>query len=197
MKPRRHLSALAVAGVLLVPPAGARGAHAHEVPVPGRLQAELFVKILSYDRRLPESAGKDVVLGVLVQRHFRASLEAADELMAGVAALGEPSASEPRLHAVLVEIDDGAAIGGRLDELGVEVLYVTPLRAVAVAEIVAAARSRGVRTLTGVPDYVRQGLAIGLAVRGDRPEILVNLAAARGEGAVLSSQLLGMARVLR
>lgn len=197
MTAHRHLATVALAGALLLSPAGARRALAQEVPVPGRLQAELFVKILSYDRRLPESAGKDVVLGVLVQRRYRASLEAADELVAGLAALAEPSASEPRLRPVLVEIDDGAGLGPRLDELGVEVLYVTPLRAVAIAEIVAAAQSRGVRTLTGVPAYVREGLAIGLAVRGERPEILVNLASARAEGAELSSQLLGLARVIR
>lgn len=197
MKAPRHLSALSVAVALLASAAGVRGAVAQEVPVPGRLQAELFVKILSYDRRLPESAGKDVVLGVLVQRRYRASLEAADDLVAGIAALEMPSASEPRLRPILVELDDGAGLGARLDELGVEVLYVTPLRALAIQEITAAARARGVRTLTGVPAYVREGLAIGLGVRGERPEILINLIAARAEGAELSSRLLGVARVIR
>lgn len=197
MPARRLFTTLTVVGVLLLSPAGVHGAATREVPVPGRLQAELFVKILSYDRRLPERAGKDVVLGVLVQRRYRASLEAADELVAGIAELGEPSASEPRLHPVLVELDTGADLGELLDELGVEVLYVTPLRAVGIQEVVAAAQRRGVRTLTGVPGYVREGIAIGLAVRGERPEILVNLPSARAEGAELSSQLLGMARVIR
>lgn len=196
MRARGRVAAWLIAGFVLSSGVGAGPAVAPEVPVPGDLQARLFVKILSYDRLLPERAGKEVVLGILVQREYRASLEAADELVAGIALLPPPSASEPRLVPLLIEIEDGG-VGERLDELGVEALYVTPLRALAVADVVAAARRRGVRTLTGVPSYVREGVAIGIGVRGDRPEILINLTAARAEGAELSSRLLGLARVIR
>lgn len=162
--------------------------------MPPQLQAELFVRILSFDRSLQASAGRDVVVGVAVQRGYRASLEMATAFVAAVEALGEPSASEPRLHAVLVEMD-GGELGPKLDRLGVEVLYLSPLRAVSIEEVAAAARSRGIRTLTGVPTYVRLGISIGLSVRESQPEILVNLPAARAEGADLSSQLLGLAKV--
>jgi len=167
-----------------------------EVQVPPDLQAALFVKVLSFDRNLRAHAGKDVVLGVLVQRGNRASLDTATELMRAVERLGEPSATEPRLRAVLVEATRGD-IGAQLEALHVEALYVSPLRALTIADIAAAARSRGIRTLTGVPSYVREGLAVGLAVRDDRPEILVNLTAARAEGTDFSSQLLNLARVIQ
>jgi hypothetical protein len=51
-------------------------------------------------------------------------------------------------------------------------------------------------TLTGVAEYVRAGIAVGIGVRDDRPEILVNLAAARAAGADFSAQLLLLARVI-
>jgi hypothetical protein len=170
-------------------------AAGQEPQVPAELQARLFVKILSYDRTLAAPAPRDVVLGVLVQRRHRASLDAAEAMTAAIRALPPPTAPEPRLRAVLVDAElDGLA--GQLESLHVDALYVTPLRAVSAGEVLGVTRPRGVRTLTGVPDYVRQGLAVGLAVRDDRPEIVINLTAARAEGADLSSQLLKVARVI-
>jgi hypothetical protein len=195
MRARRHLGRRLVASALLIALGLGRPAAGEEVLVPPELQAALLVKVLSFDRNLRALAGKDLVLGILVQRGNRASRDAAEEVMAAVAGLGEPSAREPRLHAILVEVGSGQ-LGASLDALHVEVLYVTPLRALSIAEVTAATRARSVRTVTGVPTYVREGVSVGLAVRDDRPEILVNLAAARAEGSDFSSQFLNLARVI-
>jgi hypothetical protein len=175
---------------------GARPAIGQEVPVPAELQARLFAKVLSFDRNLPARAGADVVVGVLVQRQYRASLDEANEIVAAVEALRPAPASQIRLHAVLVEADQGE-LDARLDALGVEVLYVTPLRALGIDTVLRVTRPRAIRTLTGVPSYVGAGIAVGIGVKDDRPEILVNLAAARLEGADYSSQLLNLARLVR
>ena len=79
---------------------------------------------------------------------------------------------------------------------GIRVLYVAPLRAVAIGEVVAISRARKITTLTGVPEFVEKGIALGIALRAERPLILVHLAAARAEGADFNSQLLKLARVL-
>ena len=55
---------------------------------------------------------------------------------------------------------------------------------------------RRFRTITGVPEYVDQGLAVGIGIRRDRPLIIVNLEQARAEGAAFSSQLLALARIV-
>jgi hypothetical protein len=67
---------------------------------------------------------------------------------------------------------------------------------VAIEEIVAISRAHRITTLTGVPGFVEKGIALGLALRAERPLILVHLVAARAEGADLDSQLLKLARVL-
>jgi hypothetical protein len=79
---------------------------------------------------------------------------------------------------------------------GIRVLYVAPLRAVAIEEIIAISRARKITTLTGVPEFVEKGIALGVALRAERPLILVHLASARAEGADFNSQLLKLARVL-
>jgi hypothetical protein len=185
-----------LAGALLLALGAGRLLAGEEVQVPADLQAALFVKILSFDRNLRAQAGKDIVLGVLLQRGNRVSLDIATDLMRAVEGLAEPSETEPRLRAVPIDVGRGD-LAEQLEALHVEALYVPPLRALAVADIAAAARRRGVRTLTGVAAYVREGLAVGLAVRDDRPEILVNLPEARAEGTDFSSQLLNLARVIR
>jgi YfiR/HmsC-like len=73
---------------------------------------------------------------------------------------------------------------------------VSPLRAFAVEDVVLLARSSQITTLTGVPRYVETGCAIGLDLKGDRPHILINLAASRAEGADLNAQLLKLARLV-
>jgi hypothetical protein len=47
-----------------------------------------------------------------------------------------------------------------------------------------------------VPRYVETGLAIGVDMKGERPEIVINLAASRAEGADLTAHLLKLARLV-
>ena len=51
-------------------------------------------------------------------------------------------------------------------------------------------------TLTGVPDYVRRGVAVGIGVEQDKPQILINLGAARAEGSDFDASLLRIAIVV-
>jgi hypothetical protein len=59
-----------------------------------------------------------------------------------------------------------------------------------------ALRLRRIRTVTAVNEYVIAGAAVGLDLRGDHAEIVVNLPAARAEGSDFSSQLLRLARIV-
>jgi hypothetical protein len=67
---------------------------------------------------------------------------------------------------------------------------------VAIEDIVAISRARKITTITGVPEFVKKGIALGLTLRAERPLVLVHLPAARAEGADFNSQLLKLARVL-
>jgi hypothetical protein len=97
---------------------------------------------------------------------------------------------------VPIDLDQTADLSAALKLHRVRVLYVSPLRAYSVGTIYAATRTERITTLTGVPQYVEDGLAIGLDMKRERPEIVVNLAASRAEGADLTAQLLKLARVV-
>jgi hypothetical protein len=171
---------------------GVAGASAQEVPLPADLQAKLILNVLSFDHNLAARAGDQVTIGILVQRHFRASRDAGEELRAALA--GMPS-TIPAVRVVVLDAES-AEVTDLLERHQVEVLYVTPLRALPVEEVAQAARALQVRTFTGVAEYVRRGIAAGLGLRNRRPEVLINLPAARAEGASYSSQLLELARLV-
>jgi hypothetical protein len=79
----------------------------------------------------------------------------------------------------------------------VDVLYVAPLRAVALAAIAATARQESIMTLSGVPAYVEDGVIVGITERGSRPSILVNLEAARAANVDFGADFLKVAQVVR
>jgi hypothetical protein len=166
------------------------------MPVPAPMQASLFAKILTFDRNLKERAGKELKIGVLYQKRVRSSLEAHEEFLRAMC--GDPGRriEALALSCVAIEWTSASEVEATVLRTGIRVLYVAPLRAVAIEEIVAISRGHKITTLTGVPEYVEKGIAIGLALRAERPLILVHLAAARVEGADLNSQLLKLARVL-
>jgi YfiR/HmsC-like len=167
-----------------------------EVLVPAELQARIFVNALTFDRNLPARAHGRLLLAVLIQRKVRPSIEAGEEFLGAVARLPADIFPGLSVRAVRVDFTSADDLAGSLDATAPSVAYVTPLRAMGVEELSALTRRRQIRTVTGVANYVAKGLTLGVRLRGERPEILVNLAAARAEGADFNSQLLKLARVI-
>jgi hypothetical protein len=180
------------AGLLLAAMSLARPARAQNMATPVDVQFSLFFRILTYDRNLEHRTAGGLVVGIVFQPHFRASVLAKDEALRQQV----PPGAGYTIRMVPLALDDSTDLGEAARHAGCTVLYVTPLRAVDVGLIAAAGRDRGMLTLTGVAEYVAVGIAVGIGLRGDRPEILVNLAAARQEGADFSAQLLRLARVM-
>jgi hypothetical protein len=156
--------------------------------VPVEMQLLLFTKIWKLDRNF-DSSGV-VTLVIVYQAGYRDSLLVKDDFVATVARLKLP------IHCVQLEAGSGELLRKGLSEIRDAVVYVTPLRSVDVAEIARISRTRGLRTMTGVPEYVEAGIAVGIGERKDRPLIIINLQGARAEGSNFSSKLLNLARIV-
>jgi hypothetical protein len=163
---------------------------AQEVPVPVRVQVPLLLRILSFDRNLARRRAGDLVVAVLYQSRNRSSLAIAEEV---TRLLGSLSGTE----AVGIDLDKVTDLRAALAQSGGQVLYVSPLRGVEISGIVRVSRGAGVTTVTGVPRYVEEGISIGLDLKAERPEIVVNLEGARAEGADFTAQLLKLARLVK
>ena len=199
-QPARHIrvacraclvAAIVAAPLALVPAPAAT----QEMPAPVETQVTLLTRILQFDRGFDARAGEEIVVVVLYQSRFRASLNAHDEVVRLLEAHGAIGGKPIRV--VSHEVCPGTPPGPALEALGATVAYVTPLRATGVASILSATRELRILTSTGVPEYVDDGISVVAAPRSERAEILINLDSSVAEGARFSSELLKLSRVIQ
>jgi hypothetical protein len=166
--------------------AGATASASMLVPVD--VQTDIFITIGKLDRNY--DAGKPATLGILYQEGYPESVEAKDDVVAATTKRNLP------IRCVAINAQSGKQLRKLLTETDATILYVAPLRGIDIAEISRITQQRGIRSVTGVPEYVELGLAVGVGLRNKRPLIIINLQAARAEGAAFSSQLLALARIV-
>ncbi len=169
-------------------------AAAQEVAVPPAVHVPLMFKLLTLDRHLSARVGEEIVLGVLYQSLFRTSVNTKDAFMKTLDELRAKNALGLKLRCVAIDLEV-ENLEDAIAQYGIEVLYVTPLRAVGLETVTEISRAAGVTTLTGVVEYVPQGVALGIGLKAQKPEILVNLIGAKAEGVDFSPRVLKLARV--
>ncbi len=177
--------------------AGGGPAHSQEMAAPAEIQIPLLFKILTFDRSLGTRApGNDIVIAVVFQTGYRASLVARNQIVDALEAMEDATISGHPVHWVAIEWKDGEQLRLALIQERTDVVYVTPLRGVELAPITGVARAGSMTTFTGVPLYVEHGVALSVGIVRDRPQIIINLPATRAEGSDFTSQLLRVSRVI-
>jgi hypothetical protein len=170
---------------------------AQDMGVPVDVQIPLLYKILTFDRKLGErAAGDDIVIAIIYQEAFRASVTARNQVTETARRIGESSILGHPVHWVSLDLGEVTDLAAAFARHRVDVIYVAPLRGVGLEQITSAARGARVTSFTGVPDFVDRGVAVGIGLHRDRAQILINLRAARAEGAEFGSPLLNLARVI-
>jgi hypothetical protein len=189
MTKTRTMVRRAGAAAILLMAFSAPSAWALEPTVPVDIQAGIIAKLWQLDRNFPKHV--PMTLGVLYQEKFRTSFIVAHDLCDAFARAKLP------VRCILIDISAQPTLADQLTRLGVDAIYIAPLRAIDVGMLVLVSRARRIRTVTAVDEYVMEGAAVGLALQGDHAQIVINLPAARAEGADFSSQLLKLARVIQ
>jgi hypothetical protein len=165
---------------------------------PPRHQALLLLRVLAYDRNLRTRAGASATVLVLYRsgdlgsESRRGALRTAfDEVARDVVVSGLPVTVEELAYRNPAELE------GRLEALHPAMVYVDRALEGSVLEITRVTRGRGVLSADGSRAMVEAGVALAIVARSGRAAVLVNLPAARQEGADLDSALLAVADVLR
>ncbi len=188
--PAGRLTAPLVLSALAVLLLSAAPVDAVDMEVPVGRQVPLLTRVLAFDRSL-EGSGPLVVALVYQERNreSRAARDAFEAALRGqaLAVHGRPVRVAP------VAVTSVSGLAGRLHQAGADAAYVAPLRGLDAGAVGRAASGAGVLSLTGVREYVSGGVAVGVGLRGGRPEILINRRAARAAGADLSARLLQLA----
>jgi hypothetical protein len=183
-----------LAALLITQLAGTASAAEMEVPI--ETQIPLFLKILPFDRNLKNRVGNEIVLGIVYQEKFRKSLNVKTQMENFLEKSKENKIDDVPFRYTLINLNKLSEFKAILAREKVDIVYITPLRAIDVKTLVSHCRSMGITSLTGVPAYCELGIAIGIGSRGGSPLIFINLSGARSEGADFSSRLLKLARVI-
>jgi hypothetical protein len=181
--------------VLLVLLLAAVGARA-EVVVPFDVQVPLLLKALTYDRNLKTRAGAEARIAVVVPP--KGGRNIAGELQASLDKL--PGRTVNGLAVIFKEVTatDDVALDEILRDGQWAAVYVMPgFGRAELAKLRRVCESRHVLTVAASTDDLEQGLAFGVGVDGNRPQLVVNLPASKACGSDFDLALLQLSKVLR
>jgi hypothetical protein len=171
-------------------------ARAEQMPLAAETQIPLILKVLTYDRNLEQKAGKELVIGIVHDPADRESAKATDEVGSTLYRFAGKTVKRLPMRYFTIEYTGEADLQRFVAEKGISVLYLTPGSAKALPVVLKVCEERDLISVTGVPEYVRRGVAVGISVVQDKPQILINLAAARAVGAEFDASLLRIATIL-
>lgn len=160
------------------------------------LEAALHLKILTYDRNL-KSRGNRLVIGVIYKAGAEPSEKSRSAMVSAFQALAKKVTVQGLKPSVVAVAFEAGTLAKRLQDAGVNVIYVAAGLDEALGGIAETAAQLKVPTLTARRGDVERGLAVGVVAADGKPRIVVNLAAAKAAGMDLDPKLLGLAEVLR
>jgi hypothetical protein len=163
--------------------------------VPVDVQGPLLLKILPFDRQYANRVSDVLVIGIAFQKNVWLSLRVKNELLAVFQRLQRTELDSIPIHPVSIDLDD-PNWRSRILANRIRIIYITPIRNLSILKISAFCRNNQILSMTGVPEYVDMGLSVGIALKGENPEIVINRNAARLEGSDFTAQLLKLARVV-
>lgn len=187
---RRVVTSLVL--VALLRPGSAAAAEA--MPLTPDLQVPLILKVLTYDRHFESKAGRELIIGVVYEQGDPESLKSASTIIATLLRFSGKTVKRLPIRYQLVPMDQMARL---VPSMGISVLYVAPGNARNLPALTRFSQANHVTTVTGVPGYVRQGVAVGIDVAQERAQILINLSSSKAEGSEFDASLLRIAIVIK
>ena len=170
---------------------------AQEMPVPVDLQLPLFTKILTFDKNLEQRAGDSLRITVVYQKLYRYSDNTREAFFSTAGIMGLRKINGIPIVLLSHDLHTAEELQKFISEQKIDIIYIAPLRAVPVDEITGLSRELKVLSISGVTDYMQQGVSVGLDIKGDKPEIIINKNNSGQEGADFSSRLLHLARIIK
>jgi hypothetical protein len=191
----RRLAACAL-GLVLALCAGVAAA-AEPMPLRPDLQVPLLLKILTYDRHFEQKAGRELSIGISYAPEDPESKAAAEQILQTLYRFRDKTVKTLPIRYHLLEYTGADKLQRSISERGVSVLYVAPGMSRHLEGLVTVSQGRDITTVTGVPDYVRRGISVGIGLADDRPQIVINQTSARAEGSEFDASLLRIATVVK
>jgi hypothetical protein len=178
-----------VLGLSLVslPPARA----ADDMPIPVEDQVTLILKTLTYDRQLEAKAKGNLTLGIVYNPADPASVKVGRDVSDVLTKFATKRVKGLPLSQYLVEYATPAQLDVVAKSRPITVFYICP-GVKGLDYLLKVAEQYQITTTTGVPSFVKQGVAVGVGFNGEKAQMLVNRPTAKAEGVEFEARLLSI-----
>jgi hypothetical protein len=161
--------------------------------LPIQLEAQLFAKVLTYDRNFPGRAGRTARLFLVVKRDNADSARVASQMQSALKPIDQIGGLP---HEETVVTFAGAApLAELIKASGAAAVFLGPGFDDDVEAIRGALEGHDVLTAGSVPEYVPHGIVLGFDIVSGSPKLLVHLTQAKRQNVALRAELLRMARI--
>ncbi len=167
-----------------------------QMSVPEELQVSIFLKILTYDRSLEVKAKDTLRIGVLYLLENAQSKKNKDAIMENLKLNQDKTIKGVPFNFMEIEFSTEEKLEEVTKEKGINILYVTSDGSDLAKRISPITQAKKILTITGRVDYVNQGISVGLAVKEEKPQVVINLTSAKAEGSDFSANLLRICKVI-
>lgn len=171
---------------------------AQDMPVPAHIQVPIILKILSFDRNFTQKMASGLRIAIVytpqdpVSHQAQRDVARALDQYAAVTIKKRPITYTSLAYRTAQRLDEIAA------DDNINVFYITPGNTAHLQALLRVSQTHQITTVTGVPDYVKQGVAVGVGVKKNRkPRLLINLPASKSEGSAFDANVLRLATVLK
>lgn len=166
--------------------------------MPASIQVPIFLKILTFDRNFDNRVKSRLKIAIVYVEEDPASQRAGKEIASALDSYTDKTIKKLPISYVLTRYTTEQKMMDLVKSQEIDVFYLAPGTSKHLAAFLRISREYQIITMTGVPEYVAKGVAVGLDLGDDnKPRILINLTSAKLEGVVFDANLLRLATLLQ
>jgi hypothetical protein len=167
--------------------------RADDQVVPIQLEAQLFAKVLTYDKSFPERAGQLARVLLVMKKDHADSARVASQMQAALRSIAHIGGIPH--EEIVVTFAGAVALGDLVKASSAAAVFFGPGFDDDVDAITKALDGHDVLTAGSVPEYVPHGIVLGFDVVSGSPKLLVHLTQAKRQHVSLRADLLRLARI--
>jgi len=167
------------------------------MPVPPRVQIPILLKVLTYDRNFERKVGDKLVIGILYDSQDDDSKKIKEKLLDVLDSLSGKTVKDAPFTYVDLGYSSEESLRNSIVSKNIDVLYLAPGGVLYLKSIVQISQKYKILTITGVPDYVKKGISVGIGLKDKKPEIWINLGSTKAEGSDFTANLLKLCKIIR
>jgi hypothetical protein len=172
-------------------------ATAADTRLPTRLLVSIVMKVLTYDKNLVQRCPLGLIVGVVSLSGNKESMNEGEDLVNELEANSLNTVKGLSISVESLGITNISDLRRKVEKEDINILFLGPALEPMISDILKLAYSNKILVVTGEPNYVQAGVAIGVVQRNRKPKIQVNANSAFAQGAKMDARLLQLAEKIQ